>query len=131
MDGSAWNDTGFGAGYSHRQHTASSTRRQSSGMRATALLGTPESRAETSLWDQRKASRSEPSLAKLQTGVRASYRAQGVTGFLGMGAKGFVSRPGFDETAERTEAEQRAERSRPPGSVRPPSFALVGRCPAS
>ena len=122
VDGSAWSDTGFGAGYSHRQHTASSTRRQSSGMRATALLGTPESRAETSLWDQRKASRSEPSLAKLQTGVRASYRAQGVTGFLGMGAKGFVSRPGFDETAERTEAEQRAERSRPQGSVRPPKL---------
>ena len=68
--------------------------------------------ASPTLWEQRKAARTPQHSAKLQTGVRASYRSQGVTGFLAMGARGMLSNVQFDESAERDAVEQRAADSR-------------------
>ena len=99
------------AGRSGRQtmdtrHTASS--RRASG----ALMNDEFNRsrsASPTLWEQRKATRQPAQSNKRLSGVRASYRSQGVTGFLAMGAKGLLSNVNFDETAERAAVEQRAD----------------------
>jgi Ca2+-binding EF-hand superfamily protein len=93
------------------RHTFSSRRKHGALSNAAANRSRYASLGDATLWEQRKAAR-QPQPAKLQTGVRASYRSQGVTGFLAMGARGMLSNMDFDESAERAAVDQKASESR-------------------
>ena len=94
------------------RHTISSRRMSGALRNEDANISSRSGSASPTLWEQRKAARTPQHSAKLQTGVRASYRSQGVTGFLAMGARGMLSNVQFDESAERDAVEQRAADSR-------------------
>lgn len=95
------------------RHTFSSRRKHGALTNAEANRSNSRASLEAStLWEQRRSVRQPPDTAKQQSGVRASYRSQGVTGFLAMGARGMLSNVDFDESAERAAVDRRASDSR-------------------